>query len=81
MIRTSYAKNLKIQEKRFGIEPEITAKLAAAKARFYEIPISYRGRSYESGKKITWKDGFAALYCILKYNSPWVKKQHKKNNL
>ena len=80
MIRTDFAKVLQIKENRFGIEPEITAKLASTKARFYEVSISYRGRSYESGKKITWKDGFAALFCIIRYNSPWEKASYKKKS-
>jgi glycosyltransferase involved in cell wall biosynthesis len=57
-----------IEENRFGFEPEITAKVAKLRCRLYEVPISYFGRDYSEGKKITWKDGFAALYCILKYN-------------
>jgi glycosyltransferase involved in cell wall biosynthesis len=68
LIRTSIAKEIKIKEKRFGIEPEITAKLAKIKGiRIYEVGISYYGRTYEEGKKIGWKDGFRALYCIVKY--------------
>ena len=59
-----------IEENRFGFEPEITAKIAKLRCRLYEVPISYFGRDYSEGKKITWKDGFAALYCILKYNLP-----------
>jgi hypothetical protein len=59
-----------ITENRFGIEPEVTAKLAhmRPKPRFVEIPVSYNNRSYEEGKKIGWKDGFWAIWCILKYN-------------
>ena len=57
-----------IEENRFGFEPEITAKIAKLRCKLYEVPISYFGRDYSEGKKITWKDGFAALYCILKYN-------------
>ena len=61
-------KKLEIKEKRFGIEPEITAKLAKIKPiRIYEVGISYYGRTYDEGKKIGWKDGFRAIYCILKY--------------
>ncbi len=68
LIRTSIAKDIEIKEKRFGIEPEITAKLAKRKGiRIYEVGISYYGRTYEEGKKIGWKDGFRAIYCILKY--------------
>jgi hypothetical protein len=53
---------------RFGFEPEITAKLAALRVRMYEVAISYEGRGYEEGKKIGAKDGFRAIWCILKYN-------------
>jgi glycosyltransferase involved in cell wall biosynthesis len=67
-MRTEFAQKLDIQEKRFGLEPEITAKLAKMRARVYEVPISYQGRTYAEGKKITWKDGFRAIYCIIKYN-------------
>ncbi len=56
-----------LREKRFGFEVEVTAKVARARAVIYEVPISYYGRSYEEGKKITWKDGFRAIWCILKY--------------
>ncbi len=59
--------SVEIKEKSFGVEPEITVKLAKKKFVFYEVPISYRGRSYEEGKKITLKDAFIALYCIFKY--------------
>jgi glycosyltransferase involved in cell wall biosynthesis len=59
---------LSIEEERFGFEPEITAKVAKGKWRIYEVPISYYGRTYEEGKKIGWKDGVRAIYCILKYN-------------
>ncbi len=57
-----------LKEDRFGFEPEITAKLARRKLRFYEVGISYYGRSYEEGKKIGWKDGFRAIFAIFKYN-------------
>lgn len=59
---------IEIEEKRFGFEPEITAKVAKKKLRIYEVPISYYGRTYEEGKKIGWRDGVRALICILKYN-------------
>ena len=63
------AKSLNLKEKRFGFEPELTAKLSKIpKIRIYEVGISYYGRTYEEGKKIGWKDGFRAIYCILKYN-------------
>lgn len=68
LIRSSIAKDIKIKENRFGIEPEITAKLAKRKGiRIYEVGISYYGRTYEEGKKIGWKDGFRAIFCIIKY--------------
>jgi len=66
--RREIIKSIKIEENRFGFEPEITAKIAKKKCRIYEVGISYYGRNYEEGKKITWKDGFRALYVILKYN-------------
>jgi glycosyltransferase involved in cell wall biosynthesis len=69
LIRSDIAKSLTLKEKRFGFEPELTAKLAKIKdIRIYEVGISYYGRTYEEGKKIGWKDGFRAIYCILKYN-------------
>jgi glycosyltransferase involved in cell wall biosynthesis len=68
LIRTSIAKDIKIKENRFGIEPEITAKLAKIKRiKIYEVGISYYGRTYEEGKKIGWRDGLRAIWCILKY--------------
>lgn len=78
MMKRSVAQNLRIQEKRFGVEPELTAKIAAFKVRIYEVPISYYGRTYEEGKKIGWKDGFRAIICIIKYNS---RRQKQKNYL
>jgi len=60
-------KSIKVEENRFGFEPEITAKIARKKCRIYEVGISYYGRTYEEGKKIGWKDGFRAIYCIIKY--------------
>lgn len=68
LIRASIAKDITITENRFGIEPEITAKLARRKnIRIYEVGISYYGRTYEEGKKIGWKDGFRAIWCIVKF--------------
>jgi glycosyltransferase involved in cell wall biosynthesis len=66
--RREIVQDIKIQENRFGFEPEITAKVAKLKCRIYEVGISYYGRTYEEGKKIGFKDGFRALYCIIKYN-------------
>ena len=60
--------SITIEENRFGFEPEITAKIAKLKCRIDEVGISYYGRTYEEGKKIGWKDGFRAIYCIIKYN-------------
>lgn len=68
VFKKSVIKNLKLQENSFGFEPEITIKLAKKKYVFYEVPISYAGRSYEEGKKIGLKDAFIALFCILKYS-------------
>ncbi len=70
------AQKLEIEERRFGVEPEITAKLAMLGASIFEVPISYRGRTYDEGKKITWKDGVRALICILKYNSPIYRRKY-----
>jgi glycosyltransferase involved in cell wall biosynthesis len=69
MFRTEIVQSLKLKEKRFGFEPEVTAKVArVTNIRIYEVGISYYGRTFEEGKKIGWKDGFRAIYCILKYN-------------
>lgn len=69
LFRRETVQSLKLEEKRFGFEPEITAKIARIpKIRVYEVGISYYGRTYEEGKKIGWKDGFRAIWCILKYN-------------
>ena len=68
VIRTPLAKKLVLTSNRFGFEPEVTARLAQARARIWELPISYSGRTYEEGKKIGWKDGVAALRHILVYN-------------
>jgi hypothetical protein len=66
--KASLIKSIQIEEDRFGIEPEIIAKLARSGARIYEVGISYNGRTYREGKKINWKDGFRAIYAIVKYN-------------
>jgi len=69
LFRSDIIKSLDLKEKRFGFEPEVTAKMARyPKVRVYEVGISYYGRTYEEGKKIGWRDGFRAIYCILKYN-------------
>jgi len=69
LFKTEIIQNIKLKENRFGFEPEVTAKISRIpKIRIYEVGISYYGRTYEEGKKIGWKDGFRALWCILKYN-------------
>jgi glycosyltransferase involved in cell wall biosynthesis len=68
MFRNEVLQSVQIEQNRFGFEPEITAKVARGKWRVYEVGISYSGRSYEEGKKINWRDGVHALWCILKYN-------------
>ena len=68
VFRREVIQGIDIEEDRFGFEPEITAKLAQRGARFYEVGISYDGRTYEEGKKIGWRDGLRAVWCILKYN-------------
>lgn len=69
MFDTKTIQSLRLKERRFGFEPEVTAKISRVpKIRIYEVGISYYGRTYEEGKKIGWKDGFRAIWCILKYN-------------
>ncbi len=69
MFKTEIIQKIPLQEKRFGFEPEVTAKISRVKnIRIYEVGISYYGRTYEEGKKISWKDGFRAIYCMIKYN-------------
>ena len=68
LFRADILKSLKLEEKRFGFEPEVTAKVSkVSRIRIYEVGVSYYGRTYEEGKKINWKDGFRAIYCILRY--------------
>ena len=67
VFRAEVLKGIELKSKRFGFEPEITVKLAKKGCRFYEVPISYYGRTYEEGKKITWKDGVAALYYMIRF--------------
>ena len=69
MFRTEIIQSLPLREKRFGFEPEVTARIAhLPKIRIYEVGISYYGRTYAEGKHIGWKDGVRAIYCIVKYN-------------
>jgi hypothetical protein len=67
VFRREILSQITIEEERFGFEPEITGKVAALRCRIYEVGISYSGRTYEEGKKITWKDGVRAVWCIVKY--------------
>ena len=67
VFRAEALKGIELKSNRFGFEPEITIKLAKKRCRFYEVPISYHGRTYEEGKKITWKDGIAALYYMIRF--------------
>jgi len=68
VFKSDLIKNIKLKENRFGFEPEITAKIAKKNIKIYEVGVKYFGRKYSEGKKITWKDGFSALRCILYYN-------------
>ena len=69
LFKSDIIKSLDLKENRFGFEPEVTAKISRyPKIRIYEVGISYYGRTYEDGKKIGWRDGMRAIYCILKYN-------------
>ncbi|MCW1965501.1 glycosyltransferase family 2 protein [Polynucleobacter sp.] len=67
VFRREIIQSIRIEENRFGFEPEITAKIAKLNCRIYEVGISYYGRTYDEGKKIGWRDGFRAIYCIMKY--------------
>ncbi len=68
IFRREIIQSIPIEENRFGFEPEITVKIAKRRLRIYEVGISYQGRTYEEGKKIGWKDGFRALWCLFKYS-------------
>ncbi len=68
VFRRDVLRGIEIKQDRFGFEPEITAKVARKKARIYEVPIFYYGRTCEEGEKIGWKDGLKAIYCIIRYN-------------
>ncbi|MGH7845817.1 MAG: glycosyltransferase family 2 protein, partial [Candidatus Binatia bacterium] len=70
VFRTEVLKGIDIKSKRFGFEPEITVKIAKNNWRIYEVPISYHGRTYKEGKKITWKDGIVALYALIRF---WLR--------
>lgn len=75
VFRREVIQSITLQEDRFGIEPELTAKVAAGRWRVYEVGISYAGRTYEEGKKIGWKDAVRALYCIVRYAPPVLRLQ------
>lgn len=75
--RREVIQSLDLQENRFGIEPELTGKVAAGRWRVYEVGISYSGRTYDEGKKIGWKDGIRAIYCIVKY-SPILERRRAR---
>ncbi len=74
--RREVLEQITIEESRFGFEPELTAKVAALGCRIYEVGISYSGRTYAEGKKITWRDGVWAIWCVLKYN-PWARPRRR----
>ncbi len=67
VFRREVLAGIRLRSNRFGFEPEVTAKVAKGKWRVYEVPISYAGRTYEEGKKITWRDGIVALWCVIRY--------------
>ena len=83
MVRADLLKQLPLHTRRFGIEPELTARLAQARARIYEVPISYYGRTYDEGKKIGWRDGIAAFWHIVRANwlAPHVDRYHGPGEL
>ena len=68
VFKSDIIKNIDLKENRFGFEPEVTAKIAKKDLRIFEVGVKYYGRKYSEGKKITWKDGFSAIRCIVKYN-------------
>jgi glycosyltransferase involved in cell wall biosynthesis len=76
--RREVVQSIDLKENRFGIEPELTGKIASGKWRLYEVGISYSGRTYEEGKKIGWKDGLRAVYCIIKYSPMFEIRRMKK---
>ncbi len=80
VFRREVLESFELEEDRFGIEPEITAKVAAARWRVYEIGISYSGRTYDEGKKIGWKDGVRAVYCIFRYSRPAMARRHRQSD-
>lgn len=84
VFRTPIIQDMKLESKRFGIEPEITAKISKIpEIRIFEVPISYYGRTYAEGKKIGWKDGFSAIWCIIKFNllTNFEESYHQKKEI
>jgi cellulose synthase/poly-beta-1,6-N-acetylglucosamine synthase-like glycosyltransferase len=77
--RREVLKQIDLKEKRFGVEQEITSKVAKNGWRVYEVPISYYGRTYAEGKKITWRDGLRGLWCILRYSSRVKRPSHARD--
>ncbi len=78
LFNTKMIQSIQLKEQRFGFEPEVTAKIARVpNIRIYEVGISFYGRTYEEGKKIGWRDGFRAIYCIIKYNM-FKRRAYKK---
>jgi glycosyltransferase involved in cell wall biosynthesis len=73
VFRRDVLESVRLEEDRFGFDPEITAKIARGRWRIYEVPVSYYGRTWEEGKKLRWRDGLRVLYCILKYNL-WARR-------
>lgn len=78
VFRREVVQSIRLEEDRFGFEPEVTVKIAKRKLRVYEVGISYWGRTYEEGKKIGWKDGFRALWCLLKYSLKEPRAEHQR---
>ena len=79
VFRREIIQNITIEQDRFGFEPEITAKIASGRWRIYEVGISYDGRTYAEGKKIGWRDGFQALYCIVRYSPLRSRLTHRSS--
>src|SRR6185369_11223993 len=78
MFRREVLQAIDIEENRFGFEPEVTAKIAALQCRVYEVGISYSGRTYEEGKKIGWRDGVRAIWCIIKYRPRRIRASQRR---
>jgi glycosyltransferase involved in cell wall biosynthesis len=81
VVRRDLLQSLELEQDRFGFEPEITAKIAKTKARVFEVGISYFGRTYDEGKKIGWRDGFQAIYCIVRYSPLFDRFRSSRSDL